>query len=330
MRATTNLTLGLTLAFFLSAGLASAQPYWVGPGGLRVRAPGVGVYVSPGGGVSVRAPWTSVYTPGYRYRAWYVRPGLPYPPPYGPRYGLIPPVQVRPASPVPTADELAALSWRDLRYVLRVGAARLDEELDRFNTAESWHRYTQVAAIRDLVAEDLDTPPDPQTYAKFIEVVRAYDAAVGNEEFSMITSLVGFRTVHAAVIEFLTAPDERQRRLLAQSASQLQQSLSLLAIGEQWRGYLQLPPEVMRSESEVPPPPEADSTPVVDELQKILSRFNEISGDPRYRFISGLPAFRVAHNDLSAYVAMVQKPPSDGTAGEAQPLFEELPPPVEQ
>ena len=84
----------------------------------------------------------------------------------------------------------------------------------------------------------------------------------------------------------------------------------------------------MRSESEVPPPPERNSTPVADELQKILSRFNEISGDPRYRFISGLPAFRATHDDLSAYVAMVQKPPSDGTTGEA--LFEELPPPVEQ
>ncbi len=303
-----------------TAGEAWGQIVRVGPGGVRVRAPFVGVYVDPYGGTSVRAPFTNVYTPGYAYpyapqygyRGWYADDGWSR---WQAEYELrqSPRTAGRSSQQTPTLPsdaELAAMNWQELRRVIRFGALELEQSLDRMDGGSGWKRYLQVGTLRDLVADDENAPLDPDTSARLVEIYQAYDATAANSQYRTIAELWGFRAVHGALGEFLSPPWERQRRQLTASAIDLQNTLAGMNNGAGWQKYLALPAEVLGIQSASPGlPPRHEYQPDMEQLQKTLGRFDSVRDNPEYRVIAELSSFVATHENLAAYVALLRDVP---------------------
>jgi hypothetical protein len=331
-------TVGAMFLAAAAAGDAWGQIVRVGPGGVRVRAPFVGVNVDPYGGTSVRAPFTNIYAPGYAYPngaqygngRWYADSGWSR---WGTEYDLrqtrgIETRQLRETPSLPADVELAEMNWQELRRVLRFGALELEQTLDRMDGGGGWKKYLQVGTLRDMVADDANRPPDHGTAAKLVEIYQAYDSASANPQYSAVAALWGFRAVHGALGEFLSPPWERQRRQLAASAIDLQNTLARMSNGGGWQRYLELPGDVIGSDSTsaIPPPPSHGAEPNVEQLEKILARYDSVRQNPEYRVIAELSSFLATRENLAAYVALLREVPATGTEP-PQPAAETLPAP---
>ncbi|HJS08798.1 MAG TPA: hypothetical protein VJ809_14115 [Pirellulales bacterium] len=176
-------SLGCGIAI-LATGAGQAQWVQVSEGGgVHVRAPFVRVDVFEDGGVSVRAPFTNVDTPGRRSyrveRRAFVEPQLA-----APEWS--------------TAVDLAAMDDASLRRTLRLSAARLHQDLGRFNTRASWQRYLRLP---EDSASDSSTEPEHEALARTLGRFRFVAA---NPEYSMITSLPSFHAMQDALDEMVS------------------------------------------------------------------------------------------------------------------------------
>jgi hypothetical protein len=164
----------------------ACQAQWVQVtegGGVHVRAPFVRVDVFEDGGVSVRAPFTSVDTPGRRsYRVE--------------RRAFVEPQMAAPEWS--TAGDLAAMDDETLRRTLRLNAARLHQDLGRFNTRASWQRYLRLP---EDWASDSSTKPEHEALARTLGRFRFVAA---NPEYSMIASLPSFHVMQDALDEMVS------------------------------------------------------------------------------------------------------------------------------
>ncbi len=275
-------------------------------GAVRVRAPFVRVYVGPNGETSVRAPFVAIDTPGREHIRH--RPKLTTDLPGGPSLGRY--SRPRPADP-------ASLDWRALRRMLRSGAIRLEEELDRIPTGEGWKGYLRTTMLYEMAADESNRPPDPEAVEALRDALRRYEATSATRQSRQIASLAGFGTVHAALRELVIPPLHRLRRQLAESARDLERALMRLDTGSEWVRYLQLPDEIFFGESSADPrpplPPSTDRTRQQGSLRLIeaLARFDTVSHDPDFRAIRELPAFKTTHDRLAMYVALLSETPSD-------------------
>ncbi len=123
---------------------------------------------------------------------------------------------------------------------------------------------------------------------------------------------------------------ERQRRLIAKSARQLERDLARFRSGDHWQTILQLPPEfvsgaVMASGAEV----QVEAAVV----KSALENFEIVASDPQSRKIAGLRSFRTTHRLLREYVSLLSLPTETPEPVEpdlaSQPEFE-IPFPSEQ
>jgi hypothetical protein len=176
-------SLGCGIAI-LAAGAGQAQWVQVSEGGgVHVRAPFVRVDVFEDGGVSVRAPFTSVDTPGRRsYRVE--------------RRAFMDPQIAAPEWS--TAVDLAAMDDASLRRTLRLNAARLHQDLGRFNTRASWQRYLRLP---EDWASDSSTELEHEALARTLGRFRFVAA---NPEYSMIASLPSFQAMQDALDEMVS------------------------------------------------------------------------------------------------------------------------------
>ena len=305
-----NHMLGVALAgsVWLLTDVAESQIVRRYPGGaVHVRAPFVRVFVGPLGETSVRAPFVAVDTPGRRYVTHH---GARVKDPH-----RKPPGQLQPqpqAQPQPTPADPAALDWQALRRMLRSGATRLEEQLDRTAPSKGWKEHLQTELLRELVAEDVDRPPDAETIEALRAVLRRYDTTAASEQFHAIASMSGFQMVRSALGELVVRPLHRARRQLADSAGDLQRALVRLDTGSQWIHYLQLPHAVFIGASSAAPPaplpPGAEPTSEegLRQLVDALTRFDSVIQNPAHREISELPSFKKTHQRLTTYVALLR------------------------
>jgi hypothetical protein len=247
-----------------------AQMVQVTPG--YVRAPFVRVYTGPGG-TQVRAPFVDVQAPGFR------------------RFE-------RPA--VPTAEELSQLDWANLRLAVRELSLYFDSQLSTLATGDGWKVHLKTAEIRALVREG-SGPPTVEVFQKLAPILTAYDAVAINPAYRSIADLDGFRALRDALGEVLAPPSRRAGRQLTYAALELNRSLEQAGAEAAWQTHLALPRGLAPSQ-DVPPPDTAP--PSVEDLAKVLARFDAVSRNPDYRRISQLPAFRVTHERLADYVAL--------------------------
>ncbi len=284
-------------------------------GSLGVRAPFVRVYVGPDGETSVRAPFTNIESPGRRY----FRDGRP----------------LRGTRGRPTPADPASLDWQTVRRMLRSGVARLDRQLDRLATGQGWKDYLQTSMLGELIADDVNGPPDADSVEVLREALTLYDTTSEKEQFRAIASLRGFQTVHIALSELVVPPVHRQRRMLAHSSKALEHELMRLETGPQWVRYFQLPNEVFAERTarprSAPLPPSGDSTSEqsLRRLFDAMASFDAVRDDPKYGPIVNLPAFKMTYDRLTTYVAMVSETFSEAQLEDARQIEVVPTPPAE-
>ncbi|TWU26067.1 hypothetical protein [Bythopirellula polymerisocia] len=123
---------------------------------------------------------------------------------------------------------------------------------------------------------------------------------------------------------------ERQRRLVAKSASRLERDLSGFRSASHWQAILRLPAEFRQGQtagesSMVQPDPIA--------VKSALDNFDEVASNDQLRKIAQLHSFRSTHRLLREYVSLLslpsEEPLTSGPAADEQPPVE-IPSPVEQ
>ncbi|MFV2069125.1 MAG: hypothetical protein ACC645_19330 [Pirellulales bacterium] len=273
---------------------SEAQLVRVGPGGVRVRAPFVRVEVGPYGRTYVRAPFTSVYSPGYRGVVRY------HEYPVGPFAG-------HGAQPAGEAN-VVQMNWRELRQHVLVAASRFESELARLEGGADWRTTLRPGTIRDLLAKDSDQPPDQATTEQLLAILKSYDRVAGSDDLQPITRLSGFRAVRQALGELTLPPRQRQRRNLAKQWMALRRDLGRFQSGASWQGHLELPPEVMAGSENSDALDIARNNveePDVQQLEKVLSRYQQVDSTDEYRAIARLASFQATRQLLASYMDLL-------------------------
>jgi hypothetical protein len=174
-----------------------------GGGGVSISVPGLGgVRLGVPYGLSRRvlvAPYG--VGPGYPY------PGYPYYNGYSYSSGPVPRFAARPIGsidgnfmqPLPTAGELRAMDDSSLLNALAALTARLDFDLNRFDTGDTWQRYLR------LPEDALPPPTDDQRVVlgmnSIVDTLTRFDRTVAKPEYVQISGLPSFAAVHAALAE---------------------------------------------------------------------------------------------------------------------------------
>lgn len=285
-----------SLALFILPAIGQAQIVEVEPG--YVRAPFVRVYRTPDGGTQVRAPFVDVHSDGTRYRR---PPRSPYDLPPVPPINAPAPVTVDTPG-IPTQIDVATADWQSLRLIIRTGEAELANRLNRYRAADRWKATLQIGSLSQILTDDDNQPPTGETRDRLQAILDTYDRASINPAFRPVTRLSEFHTVHTALTELLLSPLERKRGQLATAARDLDQTLAQMPNGSHWSDYLRLPDSIFA-------PDDSATIRNLDELSRVLNRFESVSADRRYGLIAALPAFQATHRHLVDYIA-ISSPPS--------------------
>lgn len=265
--------------------VAQAQLVEVRPG--YVRAPFVRVYRDPFGGSRVQAPFVDVYRPGFR-RGYYVQQA--------------PPMDFRQAD------------WRSLSQAVRDWTARVEQDLSRFPSGEFWTSSLKTAEVAGLMPVAEDAPPAEHVRARLQEIVATYDSLGDAPEVGRIVSLASFQNLRAALREYTTPVQVRQRRQLALAAGEFNRSLAQFNTASTWQNYFALEPGGALSSEQLA---REASRPTPD-LAAMLGRFDAISADDQYPMISSLPAFRQTRDRLASYLG--EAPTSSSAPAEELPV----------
>ncbi len=279
---------GLVCCFLIVAEAAEAQIVQSGPeGGLRIAAPFVRVEVAPDGRTRVRAPFTAVESRAFR------TPGR-YEPGRAPLLrGRLQPVQ---------ETNVALMDWRTLRHHARTAASRFDGELARVAGGTTWTASLRPGTIRDLLAEDTDQPPDRATVEQLAPILQSYAALADSGGYPQIARLSGFRQTREALIELTWPPRQRAQRNLGLLWPSLHDELGQFESGATWQSYLALPVDVTDGQDAAPP-----SKGQLQQVEEILSRYEEVIGPEDYRAIAQLGSFRATHRHLAGYVVLLRQ-----------------------
>ncbi len=322
--------LGLACCWLMGSGAAEAQIVRYGPGGgVSVRAPFVHVEVGPGGSTYVRAPFTSVNTPGFTRTT----------PRYDYRSGRTTvyrtPSQTSTRFRPLTAEEFARgdaattqrattdpaqMSWRELRRHTRSAAGRLDNELRRTADGPAWTASLRPGTIRDLLAEDTDQPPAPNTVNQLLEILQSYDALVESNGYPQIARLSAFREMRQALGELVLPPLGRTRRNLETQSAALHQDLSQFETGAGWQEHLELPP--------APHDGQADTEQTLRRFEELLARYQQAEGPAEFRPLAELASYRAARETLAGYVELLKENGRDEEPKPSQPEAIPLPRPL--
>jgi hypothetical protein len=90
------------------------------------------------------------------------------------------------------------------RHQLAKSAGALSQALEQFETAESWQNYLAVAPGDDLVTTQTATPLDATSQRdNLINVLRHFDSANRDPQYSQITRLPEFRETHMLLANYL-------------------------------------------------------------------------------------------------------------------------------
>jgi hypothetical protein len=230
---------------------------------------------------------------------------------------------VRTSPGASATDELLHMDDRLLRSVARAASADFDRWLSGIPAGEVWRKHFESREIQEALASDVDALLTPAEREVTERILGIFDQAVANADLNEITSVPSARTLHAALRELATHPDQRLLRQLSMSARNLNRSLAAVNTGVSWQRYLALPDGVIAAADRPPgdaePPQELDPL----ELGEILERYDNVARSPEYQAIASIPEFQATHRRLTEMV----NPPPDAPPPVPTAVAEELPPP---
>jgi hypothetical protein len=120
------------------------------------------------------------------------------------------------------------------------------------------------------------------------DALRRFDSVSRQPDYSMISELWGFRTVHVVLRELLVPPVDRSRNQLLQATDLLGQDLDGLSVGGGWKTYLKLGTLKSIAQKQT----HEIGSDEIAELQSAVRLFEQVGGNSEYRMISELPGFR--------------------------------------
>jgi len=220
---------------------------------------------------------------------------------------------------VPPADELVHMDYRTLRAMVRAAAADFDRWLVGIPAGGVWRKHFDTPALLELAASDVDAPPTAEERESIAHLLAIFDEAVATPDLDQLTRTDSARTLHVALRELHTPPDQRLLRQLSLSARALNRTLGTISTGATWQRYLALPDAILAAADR--PLGEAASRQDFDaaKLDEVLKRYEHVTQIEAYSAIAALPEFQMTYERLKAFV----NPPPE----EPNPPPEELPPP---
>ena len=251
-----------------------------------VKAPFVRVQKNADGSTYVRAPFVSVNGPPRHHHHAPFHAGHPH--------------------PADLARPFEQLQYPELCDSVCQTTQHLDAQLRSFPTGKYWQIHLATAELRQLLAAD--AVRTEQLDHRVHEVLHTYDSVQQTPELSAIWQLYSFQSIHIALRHIAAPPEVRIRQELSAATIELDESLSRLKNGEQWKNYLATGFQ-------------ADHQPTPAEVQQVLQRYDSISDDDA---IKQLPGFQHMRNTLAAYLECLE----DHTTAEQVVAPEPIPQPA--
>ena len=276
-----------------------------GAGSVNIRVPFVRVNVDPVYGTQVRAPLVRVNSPPQYYYPRQPYPGrgmapaypaqaypgqmapggnAPQPAPGVGQPSIVPPANARPTQPPPVRATQPSPPTEPNRAPSNTNAVQ--------PVAGTEPASRQPTIVSPGSSSDANNPPDP-----------------------------GLRSVLTSEMPATALPLTigQQRQALQASSEALDEQLSRYSNANAWQKYLQLPSLVYdgtHDESVTPVMAPAD----MQALRKMKARYDKASAREDYRLVNGLSHFKETHQNLRAFVQMLENSPAAN--------LEELPSPV--
>ena len=190
---------GSVLAWLILVSSAQSQLVVVRPG--YIRAPFVRVIRRADGSTTVRAPFVRINSrPPFRAR---VRPE---------------PLRVGPLAK--TTKGTLSDKPIDLRRAILESRLDLDNDLKKLPTGAVWRNFFLTRqAIVNAKGKGEATPDERARIEKLLSI---FDQAADNADLKAITNLESFRSLHAAMHEFVLSPLARLQRRIDYHAEDLQ------------------------------------------------------------------------------------------------------------
>ena len=192
---------------------------------------------------------------------------------------------------------ISQMDWRQLRKELRTAASSLDQVLAKSQSGNSLKRKLRPGTIRDLLAEDLESMPDSETMNQLNPIWNQFELIAATNPHPEIVGSPEFGRMRSLLSEMVTEPLDRQRRLVASSATRLEKELARFRTGKDWQKFLQLPEFVFESK---PANPETLSKHR-ESLIEMASRYQKTQTNPNYRAVTDLASFQTTRQLLSEY-----------------------------
>jgi hypothetical protein len=193
--------------------------------------------------------------------------------------------------PVPSAKELGRLTDQQLQSLIAQVADSFTSELGQFHNGDTWAKYFRLDDLKALASPAAGEAAMTQTSnisssqeRKVVDAVLSrIDSTEKNSEYRAVTSIWGFRALHAALKEAARSPEEREPGVLKAQAEALDKSLERISTGEGWRKHLELDSLTKMADKK--------NLRSSEDAQRIEGRFDEVMRNPEYQAIVRLPGF---------------------------------------
>ncbi|MEK6250308.1 MAG: hypothetical protein N2C12_19145, partial [Planctomycetales bacterium] len=142
---------------------------------------------------------------------------------------------------VPSAAAVAEMTPEQQRSLLRQAVVGLEEQLDSLpaSDAADWKTFLQLESLGASLWGQNTSLPDLPTRRILAVIAKQFDTVNGNSEFSRISDLWGFKAAQATLSLYAQSQVEKQKKQLATSSSQFDQTLSRVNFGAGWKKHLQ-------------------------------------------------------------------------------------------
>ena len=188
---------------------------------------------------------------------------------------------------------------------VRVGTGQLASSLAGYGNGDKWRTYLKLDEVGETLSLDSGALLDEASQQELSEILQRFEQLAADERFVAVRRLPGFGATRSSLQELLRAYEGDERERLARSAKALNLALDEVTKGNDWHNYLALP----RQTAAVEKNEDDGAEPDLALFEKLLSRFETVQKDPKYRVIVELPEFHATRENLASFIQSIAKPP---------------------
>ena len=244
------------------------------------------------------APYGGGYNDSYSVAVINPQPVTVYAPTYLAEQAAVPSsasVPLPPQRTVPSADAFNEMPLPEQQKLMVTALNDLEGDLSQSDTGTEWIDHLQLASIGNILTE-CDEPLDDSARLRVQAVADIFEEVAQEEEFKSISQLWGFNVLNVGLHVMATDPVVCQRHRVSSAAKALSHVFETWQSSDRWRTYLRLESLVTMDDA-----PE-DLLVRIQEVDVIVTKFDRVQAEAQYQMIHELPAYRVTHLALRAYL----------------------------